>query len=336
MRSVCLLAAGLVCGLGAGGALADGPVLAEGSCIGPARIGGTMVQTVNGGMLTVADVAGVGSNGGVAGECPNVFDTGSTNYDMSNGWTVSDGLVGLWGPANPFTPDSDIALCEIGYTGSHVTGPNEYTLWLLPDAGGCPDDTANAIMSWNVSGLGQFGSPVSETVVDASGICLEGGTTYWLAVTANGGGQTWGAANLSFSDFLTRCNYNYNGTWSSFGSGQAAVWRVTANDGCDGGPSLSLAGSCPGRITADVSGATPGGTVAYVFGVAQGSTTIPGGPCAGTQLGIQGGVRLVGTDSADGSGHSSLSGNAPAGACGHYLQALDLSTCTTSNVAQIN
>jgi len=102
-----------------------------------------------------------------------------------------------------------------------------------------------------------------------------------------------------------------------------------------GGFRLRLTGSCPGRITASASGATPNGTVAYVFGAAQGSTTIPGGPCAGTRLDVQGGVRLVGTDSADGSGNSSLSGNAPAGACGRYLQALDVSPCTTSNVARI-
>lgn len=102
-----------------------------------------------------------------------------------------------------------------------------------------------------------------------------------------------------------------------------------------GGVSLEVAGSCPGQLTASVSGATPGETVAFIFALDEGSVTIPSGPCAGTELGLDGSARLVGADTADASGNAQLTGNAPAAACGRFLQALDVATCTTSNVVQM-
>ncbi|MFG0330279.1 MAG: DUF4350 domain-containing protein [Phycisphaerales bacterium] len=103
-----------------------------------------------------------------------------------------------------------------------------------------------------------------------------------------------------------------------------------------GGFSLSLSGSCPGTVTADVSGATPGGNVAFIFANGTGSVTIPSGnPCAGTVLDLNGSAQLIRTETADGSGNVTVSGSAPSGACGGYIQALDVATCTTSNVEQL-
>lgn len=95
-------------------------------------------------------------------------------------------------------------------------------------------------------------------------------------------------------------------------------------------------GTCPGRVSFDATGATPGGNVALVFAANTGSFVIPNGACAGTQLGLgASNIQLVATRTADGSGTASFSGTAPNAACNRFLQAVDLSSCGTTNVAQI-
>ncbi|MHC4823232.1 MAG: hypothetical protein ACYTEP_04350 [Planctomycetota bacterium] len=98
--------------------------------------------------------------------------------------------------------------------------------------------------------------------------------------------------------------------------------------------SLSVTGSCPGTISIDVTNATPVGQVAVVRSGSAGSFTVPGGPCAGTVLGLNSPVLLV-TLTADAVGDASVSGAAPAAACGAFLQAVDLSTCGTTTVEQV-
>ncbi len=102
--------------------------------------------------------------------------------------------------------------------------------------------------------------------------------------------------------------------------------------------SIDYNGSCPGSVSVDASGATAGGSVALVFAANTGNYIIPGGfTCGGTQLGLgSAGIRLVQVRTADGNGDVTFSGSAPVGACGGYVQAIDVSTCETSNVEQIN
>ncbi|MCC6910261.1 MAG: hypothetical protein IT430_20195 [Phycisphaerales bacterium] len=100
-----------------------------------------------------------------------------------------------------------------------------------------------------------------------------------------------------------------------------------------GGYRLEVTGQCPGAVTVSWSGATPGRRQGLVYGDLPGSTTIPGGPCRGTVLGIQGRVQLVrvfGT----GDGAGSVLGIISAG-CGGQLQLVETSSCDTSNVAAI-
>ncbi len=98
--------------------------------------------------------------------------------------------------------------------------------------------------------------------------------------------------------------------------------------------SLTTSGPCPGRITATASGATPGGNVGFARAMGVGSQQIPNGnPCAGTVLGLNQTATLVSVRNADGQGVATISGNVPANACGRvFLQAIDVTTCTTSNV----
>ncbi len=103
------------------------------------------------------------------------------------------------------------------------------------------------------------------------------------------------------------------------------------------GVRLSREGACPGRVTATVRGATPDGQVGLIYARNTGNFTIPPAqPCAGTQLGLGSqAIRLVATTRADGNGVAVFSGNAPAPSCGGHLQAIDVRTCSTSNVEQL-
>jgi len=125
---------------------------------------------------------------------------------------------------------------------------------------------------------------------------------------------------------------------------RASVWHSSWNsnllfelEGCWGGAGLTLrkSGTCPGPMTFTAVGATPNGTVAFVWGTS-GSFTIPTPrPCAGTVLALvpllapPPGYILAGATS---TGDASVQANVPASACGQLLlQALDLTTCSTSN-----
>lgn len=96
------------------------------------------------------------------------------------------------------------------------------------------------------------------------------------------------------------------------------------------GPSLAMAGTCPGAITLTIRYATAGGWVAIVHG--------PPGiyykltpPCLGLRLQIAP-PSLGGILSADAAGVALSSLQIPANACGRSVQAVDVATCTASNV----
>ncbi len=103
-----------------------------------------------------------------------------------------------------------------------------------------------------------------------------------------------------------------------------------------GGPSLVTDGSCPGDMEFRMSGLTPGGDVAVLSAAAEGSQAIPGGPCAGIASGLdRRGLGLRALLRADGAGEAVLSPRIPDSACGAVIQALDVSTCSLSNVAPL-
>ena len=95
---------------------------------------------------------------------------------------------------------------------------------------------------------------------------------------------------------------------------------------------LSTDGECPGAVSMDLSGFTPGGTVAMLLGGAgEGDDVIGIGPCTGTVTGLAG-LRLATRVTADGGGNLYFSPSVPDGRCDTPIQALDVSTCTVSNV----
>ena len=93
---------------------------------------------------------------------------------------------------------------------------------------------------------------------------------------------------------------------------------------------------CPTLVGFHVTNATPGGQVTLVYSWNLGAVVIPSGPCAGTVLGLGPiNIQAISTMTATSSGFVRFFGNAGPTACNKYLQAVDITTCTTSNVVQI-
>jgi hypothetical protein len=144
---------------------------------------------------------------------------------------------------------------------------------------------------------------------------------------------------------------NFAGSGTGFFAGiitTATFDRAIVDDWVDGsayvdnvsiagtGLSLTVIGNCPGMGGVSISNATPGGNLALAVSSSLGSFVIPGSfVCSGTVLGLGGTPTLVAYLSADINGNASLSSNLPPGVCGWYVQVVDLSTCTSSNVAQL-
>ncbi len=102
---------------------------------------------------------------------------------------------------------------------------------------------------------------------------------------------------------------------------------------------LGTLGQTGGPMGAEFVGATPDGQVALLLALGPGGPTpvASGYPCAGTILDLNSGLTLVSLLRADSAGSARI-GPAfvpPAAAGSARLQALDLTTCATSNLAQV-
>lgn len=94
-------------------------------------------------------------------------------------------------------------------------------------------------------------------------------------------------------------------------------------------PDLYVDGACPGPATIEARHATPGGRVAFVRAAGPGSFTIPAGACAGAPVELAA-PTLAAIVTADASGVAPVNPTLGAPACGAWLEAIDLSTCTSS------
>lgn len=128
--------------------------------------------------------------------------------------------------------------------------------------------------------------------------------------------------------------------WNSFTFGNNADTTATrmmfVTTSC-GGPMLTLDGRCPGEINVAWSGATPNQSMGILYARNAGRFVVPGGPCAGTELGLGANqIQLVSTVNT-GEGSGSINGHAGAGACGGYIQLVlaNGAPCATSNVVQL-
>lgn len=169
----------------------------------------------------------------------------------------------------------------------------------------------------------------------------DNGNTWVTAEDIGNQATQWVVREFRVSDFITptstmklRFNAVDNPNDSVVEAGIDAI-EVLAID-CGGGSNytLDVTGTCPGTVTVAWSNADPNVQQGIVFGTRLGNTTIPGGVCQGTVLGIAGSVRLVQTVNS-GSGSGSVNGQANSGACGGYLQLVQASNCAISNPDQV-
>ena len=109
----------------------------------------------------------------------------------------------------------------------------------------------------------------------------------------------------------------------------SAPGAVVGPDGCDA-PELVVGGSCPGVTTIELTGMTPGGQVALFNAGALGATPTWAGPCAGTMLDVAATSPPMVIPDSDGDGAFSFSPFLSPALCGRYIQAMDVTTCTTT------
>lgn len=108
------------------------------------------------------------------------------------------------------------------------------------------------------------------------------------------------------------------------------------------GIQIALQGSCPGTMRLSWSGAPAGRPAGIAIAGGTGNFVIPGGPCAGTQTGLNNTLSLLtppGVFNTGPNGSGSFSGNAGPNACRRFLQMFVVGQgappCGASNVIQI-
>ena len=103
-------------------------------------------------------------------------------------------------------------------------------------------------------------------------------------------------------------------------------------------PPLTITCTCPGTSFIDVICATPGSDVAIIFGTLKRQYTLTGNTCPGTTILVHPSKFLPGSPFihvANGEGKITFQGNVPQAVCDRiYIQAVDLTTCNTSNVVR--
>lgn len=148
-------------------------------------------------------------------------------------------------------------------------------------------------------------------------------------------GITLNSAGIAFISGSTQSSDFEGATNTYHGGGDGFVAKVLLARA----PVLTVAATCPsgGPIQISWNGATGGSTIALLYARNTGSFRIPNGnPCAGTALGLGSNQLQIAYQGAAGqNGSRNLNSNTGPGACGGYLQLLDVATCTTSNVVRI-
>lgn len=234
-------------------------------------------------------------------------------------------MTALAGPLSGFTTQG-----EMGSSSTDVTGLQDlgwsYSFTSTDVIG--PGLENPLIMPWV---YGDFSDTAWELTIAVN--------TAWSAAAFNGlrftltdpGAPTLAPARLLYTDipdfgperlFSARSRVAFNF------QGMSSVGNATVGFNL---PEFEVTGACPGRASVFLAGFTPGGRVALVRGVDTGMTATPGGPCAGTLLGIDR-PSLITTLGADARGEISLNTALPAGVCGSYVEAIDLTTCAVSGV----
>ena len=100
------------------------------------------------------------------------------------------------------------------------------------------------------------------------------------------------------------------------------------------GPTMSVGGSCPGTVTVQLEGLGPLAEVVLAGSREAGLFTLGGALCPGTRLSLEN-PRKLGTFAADIDGRLVLERTPGAAACDLLIQALDVDSCSVTNVGSL-
>jgi len=217
--------------------------------------------------------------------------------------------------AQSFVPTASDCSGAGVFMSASIGSPETLTLSLYE--GGLPGQGGTMI----ASGTG-LASPGAYLDVFWSPVAVTPGNTYYLDLSVT--------ASMCYAGDTTN-PYGSGQVYANAGYTPFPSFDYTFRTYTGGGLTLAVTGACP-SVTFTVSGATPFGGIALLTGTSASSFTVAGGPCAGITLGVSP-PTLRTVLGADASGGLSLSLTLPAGACGTmFLQAVDVSSCSPSNV----
>lgn len=199
------------------------------------------------------------------------------------------------------------------------------------------DDLFYGYTEYGASGLYSINIDTGEMIKLAGSIPASNGQGRGMAVGRNTVYLTATRGDDDIPYFAYDISQGIGGEWVPFtqpypayhSTGGAAYIPQPGHD-----IALSLTGDCPGKLTISATGASHNGKVAIIYAFDYGSITIPNGPCAGIQLGLNRTSVLAATVTADAGGIAELTRTVPNAACAGkvLVQALDLDTCAPSNV----
>ncbi len=337
MRSlaiVAIVATGL-CGIASGSALAVDDIVAV-SWTGDVHTidSSNGVGTLLNGSRSFVSLNACAKN--AAGVIYSASNTTLVTVDPVTGVVAAGPTMGIssirgmaFGPGDVLYAYNDVGFGspDVLYTINTTTGAITQ-IGLASDTGiqGLAIDSQGRAYAWDVvHGLATVNLATGATA-DVSG---QGGTGDIQCLAFDANDNLWGARAGLFQISTADGSYNL------VGSGGYTDVRGMEFIGGGGGYRLRVDGQCPGTITVSWDGAEPGRQQGVIFASSQGNFQIQSGPCQGTVLGLGTQnlrlVRTIGT----GNGSGSVNSTVGTGACGAYLQLIQLPSCETTNVALI-
>ncbi|MCL4197629.1 MAG: hypothetical protein KJZ69_09070 [Phycisphaerales bacterium] len=182
---------------------------------------------------------------------------------------------------------------------------------------------------------------IKEVDIDMSWVGALSAGQYWIEVGSTG--------NPGFSGPWANHVVPRNGQENSiFYTVSTNTWGLNASNGVGwdypfklnytgggGGYTCTITGVCPGQVNLAWSGAQPNRQQGILFARNTGNFTIQNGQCAGTQLGLGTNQLQLYNTIGTGSGSGNVNAQAGPGACGGFVQLIQVPGCQTSNVAQV-
>ena len=237
----------------------------------------------------------------IAGQGPGLVEDGCVYTSSSSGlWLYGAGYFGV-------TPSQSIASSGSG------------SLWM-------DYDTPVTFCEFEVYALTGFPDVIDVHAYDSGGALISSHTAVVLTDSANPVTLNFSAADIAAVE-VTSNTYHWTPFFDNHEFGNLQT-----------GPTLTVLGTCgqPGSGV-EATNMTPGGTVGFAASPSNAGTMVPAGPCGTVAIDLGQPLFVVGMVQADVNGVATvLPGNGiPSVACGWYMQAFDMATCTASNLANL-